>query len=194
MNKSESIKELATALAQAQLEVENASKNAVNPHFRNSYADLAEVLNTVRPVFAKNQLAITQWPMYADGVAAVETVLAHSSGEFISNVASCRVTKDDAQGVGSAITYLRRYSLAAVAGVAQEDDDGNVASQKPHKSAPAENLEPLLANLREAAINGSEALQNAFKTLPNTDGKKQVWATHGNSLKAAAKEADKEAA
>lgn len=194
MNKSESIKELSTALAQAQMEVENASKNAVNPHFRNSYADLAEVLNTVRPVFTKHQLAITQWPMYAEGVASVETVLTHASGEFISNVASCRVTKDDAQGVGSAITYLRRYSLAAVAGIAQEDDDGNVASQKSQKRASNEDLTPLVTTLREAAMGGSESLQNAFKALPNTEGKKAVWAQHGNSLKAAAKEADKEAA
>lgn len=190
MNKSDSIAELATALAAAQAEVENASKNATNPHFRNSYADLAEVLNTVRPVFAKHKLAISQWPMYADGVASVETVLTHASGEFVSNTASCRVTKDDAQGVGSATTYLRRYSLAAVAGIAQEDDDGNAAAQKPQKRPPSEDLTPLLATLRDAAMGGSKALQDAFKALPNTVGKKQVWEENSAALKAAAKEAD----
>lgn len=127
MNKSESIKELATALALAQAEVENASKNSSNPHFKSKYADLAEVINTVRPVFSKYGLSVTQWPSFADGVASVETVLMHKSGEWMSQTASAPVSKQDAQGVGSAITYLRRYSLAAVAGVAQEDDDGNSA-------------------------------------------------------------------
>lgn len=127
MNKSESIKELATALSAAQLEIENATKNAANPHFRSKYADLAEVLNTVRPVFAKHGLGILQFPSYENGTASVETMLTHSSGEFISGVSSCHVTKDDAQGVGSATTYLRRYSLAAVAGIAQEDDDAESA-------------------------------------------------------------------
>lgn len=128
MNKSDSIASLAAALAKAQGEIENASKNAANPHFKSKYADLAEVLNTVRPVFAKHGLAVTQFPAFADGLASVETVLTHSSGEWMSGTASAPVVKQDPQGVGSALTYLRRYSLAAVAGIAQEDDDGNAAS------------------------------------------------------------------
>lgn len=127
MNMSEAINELATALALAQVELENASKNAANPHFRSKYADLAEVLNTVRPVFAKHGLSVTQFPSYADGLVSVRTVLMHKSGQWMAGDASAPASKLDAQGVGSAITYLRRYSLAAVAGVAQEDDDGNAA-------------------------------------------------------------------
>lgn len=127
MQKSEQINELAAALAAAQGEIENASKNAANPHFKSKYADLAEVLNTVRPVFSAHGLSITQFPAFADGLASVETVLLHKSGQWMSGTASAGVTKQDAQGVGSAITYLRRYSLAAVAGIAQEDDDANAA-------------------------------------------------------------------
>lgn len=127
MQKSDQINELAAALAKAQGEIENASKNAANPHFKSKYADLAEVINTVRPVFAKYGLSVTQFPSFADGLASVETVLMHSSGQWMSGTASAGVTKQDAQGVGSAITYLRRYSLAAVAGIAQEDDDANAA-------------------------------------------------------------------
>jgi hypothetical protein len=127
MNKSEQINELATALAKAQGEIENASKNAANPHFKSKYADLAEVINTVRPVFSRHGLSVTQFPSFAEGLASVETVLMHSSGQWMSGLASAGVTKQDAQGVGSAITYLRRYSLAAVAGIAQEDDDANAA-------------------------------------------------------------------
>jgi hypothetical protein len=127
MNKSDAINELAKALAEAQGEIENASKNAANPHFKSKYADLAEVINTVRPVFSKHGLSVTQFPAYEAGIASVETVLMHSSGQWMSGTASAGVTKQDAQGVGSAITYLRRYSLAAVAGIAQEDDDANAA-------------------------------------------------------------------
>ena len=127
MNKSEQINELATALAKAQGEIENASKSSNNPHFKSRYADLAEVLNTVRPVFASHGLAISQFPSYEQGVASVETIITHSSGQWMSGVISAPVGKLDAQGVGSAITYCRRYSLAAVAGIAQEDDDANSA-------------------------------------------------------------------
>lgn len=137
MQKSDQINELAAALAKAQGEIENASKNAANPHFKSKYADLAEVINTVRPVFAKHDLSVTQFPSFADGLASVETVLMHSSGQWMSGTASAGVTKMDAQGVGSAITYLRRYSLAAVAGIAQEDDDANAAvGGRPQKSHP----------------------------------------------------------
>lgn len=134
MQKSDQINELAAALAKAQGEIENASKNAANPHFKSKYADLAEVLNTVRPVFTKHGLSVSQFPSFADGLASVETVLMHSSGQWMSGTASAGVTKMDAQGVGSAITYLRRYSLAAVAGIAQEDDDANAAVGGHHKA------------------------------------------------------------
>lgn len=143
MNKTDSIAELAKALAKAQGEIENASKNAANPHFKSKYADLAEVLNTVRPVFSLHGLSVLQMPSFDGGIASVETMLMHTSGEWISNTCSAPVSKNDAQGVGSAITYLRRYSLAAFAGIAQEDDDGNSASarhdppkQNAHRTVP----------------------------------------------------------
>jgi hypothetical protein len=130
MNRSESIKALAVSLAKAQSEVENASKSSVNPHFKSKYADLAEIINTVRPVFTANGLSVVQSPSFDGQIASVETMLIHTSGEFISGVSSCTVTKNDAQGVGSATTYLRRYSLAALACIAQEDDDANAAVGK----------------------------------------------------------------
>ena len=120
--------ELFTALAQAQFAVENATKGSVNPHFKNRYADLAEVLNTVRPVFSTFGLSIIQNPSFDGSMVSVTTVLGHSGGGYITAVASCVPQKSDAQGVGSATTYLRRYSLASMAGVAQEDDDGQAAS------------------------------------------------------------------
>lgn len=136
MNKSDELKELATALAKAQSELCNASKSSANPFFKSKYADLAEVINTVKPVFSSHGLSITQMPSFESGVVSVETLLLHSSGQWISSVVSAPVTKQDAQGVGSAITYCRRYALAAVAGIAQEDDDANSAvGRSPAKTA-----------------------------------------------------------
>jgi hypothetical protein len=139
MNKSESIAEIATALAKAQAEISNASKNARNPHFKSVYADLAEILNTVRPVFSLHEIAVIQAPQYENGSVSVETMLIHKSGEWVSSSVSAPVSKQDAQGVGSAITYCRRYGLAAMAGIAQEDDDANGAVGGPNtrKAAPA---------------------------------------------------------
>lgn len=133
--KSDSIIKLAEALAAAQSEIENAAKKSNNPHFKSKYADLAEVINTARPVLSKHGLSVTQWPSFADGLVSVETLLTHKSGEWIANTASAPADKLTAQGVGSAITYLRRYSLAALACIAQEDDDGNAASQREAKPA-----------------------------------------------------------
>ena len=161
MNKSESIKELASALAIAQGQIENASKGAINPHFRSKYADLAEVLNTVRPVLAANGLSLTQMPgMDEVGNVTVETMLMHKSGEWLSSVITVPVAKKDAQGVGSAVTYARRYSLAAICGIAQEDDDGNAASAPAPKAKP-QRLDPEVV----AQINSVESL----------DGLKALW-------------------
>jgi hypothetical protein len=135
MRKSDSIAKLAPALVAAQAEVENATKNANNPHFRSQYADLAEIIRTVKPVFTSHGLAIMQIPGLEDGHATVETMLVHESGEWITGMAGAPLAKADPQGVGSAITYLRRYSLAGFAGIAQEDDDGNAASQGTAPSA-----------------------------------------------------------
>lgn len=168
MQKSESIVALAAALAKAQGEVENASKNAANPHFKSRYADLAEVLNTVRPVFAKHGLAVTQFPSFADGIANVETILTHESGEWMAGTASAPVSKQDAQGVGSAITYLRRYSLAAVAGIAQEDDDANSAVGQKSKEQPKADPQKLADHI--AAIDAAadmDALKSAFTDALN---------------------------
>lgn len=127
---SMSLTSLAKALAAAQGELTDAAKTSTNPGFKSKYADLAEVLQTVRPVLSKHGLSVVQGPgSYTKelGTVAVTTVLLHSSGEFIQTVLQVPVTKPDAQGVGGAITYGRRYSLAAMVGIAQDDDDGNTA-------------------------------------------------------------------
>lgn len=137
MNTENVTPELFAALAKAQGEVENASKASTNPHFKSRYADLAEILNTVRPTFTSNGLSIIQSSRYDGVLVSVDTVIAHVGGGFISSSASCVPAKTDGQGIGAATTYLRRYSLAAMAGIAQEDDDGNSASHnKPVPASP----------------------------------------------------------
>ena len=181
MNRSDTIASLAAALVAAQAEIENASKNAKNDHFRNRYADLAEVLNTVRPVFAKNGIAIIQSPTLDGNVVSVETMLMHSSGEWLSDSCSTPVSKNDAQGIGSAITYMRRYSLAAFAGVAQEDDDGNGATgagqkpaQKPRpqqqQQAPQQpaGKKPMTAELWPQVLAAIEAGKRTPEYIRNT--------------------------
>lgn len=154
--------ELFAALALAQGEIENANKNAANPHFRSKYADLAEVLNTIRPVFAKHGLSLIQSPGFDGSMASVTTVLAHQSGGYMTSTASCVPAKADAQGIGSATTYLRRYGAAAVAGIAQEDDDGNAAAHnKPHAVVTAEQA-ATLRDMLEATGSDTDKFCAAF--------------------------------
>lgn len=131
---SESIASLAKALAAAQAEMPNAPKqtkgqvgNAVR-----YYSDLATVTDVVRPILAKHQLAYVQLPAGGgNGTVSVATRLVHESGEWIEATLSMPTGGNGAQGVGSAITYARRYSLMAVLGLAPEDDDGAAASTPP---------------------------------------------------------------
>lgn len=129
------MKELFTALAAAQAEMEAATKDSANPFFKSKYADLNSVMGAVKPALAKHGLAFVQVCHDAEHCAKVETVIVHSSGEqFKCGAVSVPVSKHDAQGYGSALTYARRYSLAAAFGVGAEDDDGNAAAKaKPAK-------------------------------------------------------------
>jgi DNA topoisomerase VI subunit B len=139
---SESVKELATALAKAQAQLKPAIKDSTNPHFKSKYADLGAVWDACRKVLADNGLSIVQMPTDStEGRVGLTTVLMHTSGEYIGTTVSTRLQQDSAQGVGSALTYLRRYALASMVGVvADEDDDGNAASQpRQQEQRPAAN-------------------------------------------------------
>lgn len=129
MNKTDTIASLAAALNKAQAEMSGAKKSAKNTFFGN-YANLEEVINCVKEPFANNGLSFVQFPISGDGVAGVETVIMHESGEFISGEFMLKCSKNDPQGMGSAITYARRYGLQSACGIPSEDDDGNAASVK----------------------------------------------------------------
>jgi hypothetical protein len=134
MNKSETIASLAAALNKAQAEMSGAKKSAKNPFFKSNYANLEEVINCVKEPFANNGLSFVQFPISGDGLAGVETIIMHESGEFIANEFMLKCAKNDPQGLGSAITYARRYGLQSVCGIPSEDDDGEGAMQR---KAPA---------------------------------------------------------
>ncbi|OEU74296.1 MAG: hypothetical protein BA864_10250 [Desulfuromonadales bacterium C00003093] len=134
MNKSESIVELAKALCKAQNEMGGAAKSSSNPFFKSNYSALPEVIKAIKQPFADHGLSYVQFPIEDNGRVGVETILMHSSGEWMSNKFTVQLTKQDAQGAGSAITYCRRYGLQAVAGIPSEDDDGNAASPAPKRS------------------------------------------------------------
>ena len=124
--------QLVTALAKAQAEMQNPTKDAANPHFKSKYADLASVRDAVLPVLGKHGLAVLQLPCETPHGPALVTRLLHESGEWVETTNLLRPFKLDPQGVGSALTYRRRYDLQSIAGVAgEDDDDGNAASGRP---------------------------------------------------------------
>jgi hypothetical protein len=126
-------KELATALAKAQGEVENAKKVSNNPHFKSKYADLGTIWDVIRVPLTSNGLSVLQLPCEAPpGQIGLVTHILHSSGQSVSE--RFFVGLKDAsnpQQVGSALTYMKRYTLLGVAGIASEDDDGEAAVGRP---------------------------------------------------------------
>lgn len=127
--RSEAIEQLAIALAKAQGQIVGAVKDSTNPHFKSAYADLASVWEACRAPLSSNGLSVVQIPEVFGEEVVVTTMLLHASGQFITSSLSARPARHDPQGIGSVITYLRRYSLSAMAGIAPEDDDGNAASR-----------------------------------------------------------------
>lgn len=152
---SESIKNLATALSKFQSEVMGASKSSDNPFFKSKYADLAEIWNTIKEPLTVNGLSVVQTnsespTIITKDLSGVEkaqftitvvTTLLHSSGEWINGCLMLPILKPDPQMAGSAITYARRYALAGILGIYQEDDDGNAHryESKPSKTV-ADNM------------------------------------------------------
>jgi hypothetical protein len=185
MKTSDSIKELATALAKAQGELMGAKKDTANPFFKSKYADLASIVEALKACFPKYGLAYVQTICTSEDGVGVETLLTHSSGEWIrSDPFYLPVNKADAQGFGSCATYARRYSLAAIAGVAPEDDDGNAAAK-----APPTALERIQAaepgNARKATTDAFDALPEEAKRITR-EWAMEVIAYVGNGEIAAA--------
>ena len=163
MKTSDSIKDISAALAKAQAIMAGARKDATNPHYKSRYADLAAVWEACRKALTDNEIAVVQMTNTSEkDEIIVETRLVHSSGEWMEGRLALPVSKADAQGFGSALTYARRYGLSAAVGIAPEDDDGNLAAAaKPIKQAYA-NGEAHTA--RAVAVDAFEAMSEESKT------------------------------
>lgn len=134
MQMSQSIANVAAALCKFQGIVTNPKKDAVNPHFKSKYADLDEIITTIRPALEKCDLAFIQNPVTDEkGNVGVYTLLLHKSGEYIQfDPVFIPLGKTNAHQVGSAMTYARRYSLGAALGIATDDDDDASSGQFPN--------------------------------------------------------------
>lgn len=183
------VDQLATALAKAQAEIVGAEKSRKNDHFKSSYATLADTWEACRGPLTKHGLSIVQLVGATSNGVTVETRLLHSSGQSLASILELPVGQKTAQGIGSAITYGRRYGLAAMVGVApDEDDDGNAASMqtarrddyreparepaKPAYSAPADTaaidaeLQSLVKQLHEQNRDNTVTALRKLAMLP----------------------------
>ncbi len=180
---SPSIGKLAEALSKAQAKFDRVLKDSENPAFRSKYADLATVLDATRPHLAAEGLSVIQMPhaRFSESDAkevTLTTLIAHSSGEWISSnltLPAMMRERFDAQSVGSAITYARRYALAAMTGVAQEDDDANKASGVGTKEAAQEVAKRKIRDAAPPSTSPSEPIH----LVPYKD---ETLAITGNSL------------
>ena len=127
MNQSQTIGALAAALSKAQTSFTPAVKDAANPFYKSKYLTLAGALDAVRSALGANGLALVQAVDATGDKLTLNTTLLHSSGEWIGSTYPINPVKNDPQGIGSAVSYGRRYSLMALLGIAAEDDDGEAA-------------------------------------------------------------------
>lgn len=141
MNQSPEIKELFAALTKAQVAIKGASKDSKNPHFKNVYASLESTWDAVKDALADNGLCITQLVHEANSHYYLMTTLGHVSGQWISSSIPLLMQKHDMQGLGSAITYARRYGLQAILSCPSIDDDGE-GSVAP-RTAPVAPVAPI---------------------------------------------------
>lgn len=170
MNRSDSIKELASALVKAQAAIEGATKSQTNDHFHSKYADLASCWGAARKPLTDNGLSVMQFARLVEIGVEVETMMTHTSGEFVSETLTMPLSKRDAHGVGSAITYCRRFGFCAMVGIAPEDDDGNKASEKDKADGndAKTTLWPkdLTDKAKAAAALGGDGYRAFWKALP----------------------------
>lgn len=204
MQKSESIKNIAKALAQFQAEVKNPASTADNPFFKSKYAPLNDILSMTRPILSKYGLSVLQSPSGDGQNVTVTTLITHESGEWIeSEPLTLKADKATAQGAGSAITYARRYALSAMLGISSEDDDdGNLASGKkdnvitlpgiknkkewPHESssekkATSAQLKKIYATTNELKVSSDE-MKNMIKTHYDKDSSTELTKSEASDL------------
>lgn len=197
MQQSENITELAAALAKAQAEIGAAKRDSENPHFKTRYADLASVWDAIRQPLTKHGIAVVQAPGTDDtGAVTMTTSLVHNSGQWMRSTVGCKPAKIDAQSVGSVITYLRRYALAAMVGVAPDDDDGEAAigrgavkEQPPKQPKPKPTPEQMVIRVPVLADNSGpdweawrDKISKSIQRVPDLDTLNTFWSANRAGL------------
>ena len=169
------MKEIATALVKAQLEMVTPKKGSTNPFFKNKYADLNDVLTAVVPALNNNGIVLLQPLVNIEGKNYVKTVLMHESGETFESLAEIFCNKqNDAQAYGSGISYARRYSLSSICGIGSADDDGQKAVQ-PKPNATFEILE------KAAKVNATiEQVKSKYKVTTEQEAQFNILKTTTN--------------
>jgi hypothetical protein len=185
MERSTEIDKIAAALAKAQANIKFAIKDSTNPHYRSKYSNLTSILEACRPALTENGLAVIQAPYTGTGnEVGLETMLLHESGQFFSQRFSMPVPKFDPQGIGSAITYSRRYTLAAMVGVTpDDDDDAESAMLRPtpidHTKAVRERIET-----KTAPVAKKLAEESLLEACDNLETLMDVWSRFSPDKKA----------
>lgn len=171
MTQSIEIKELAEALSLAQSSMKPAEMNTLNPFFKTNYADLGSIIATAREPLAVNGLSFTQLVNSSPGYISVETILMHKSGQWLSTIIALPLqdkgSRTMAQDAGAVLTYLRRYSLAAILGIyAEQDTDGNDPTKADKKTE--KKVEPVNTSTHSSAAMTLEFAENVV----TKDGKR----------------------
>lgn len=174
---SETIGKLAAALVKAQREMPGAQLDSKNPFFSSTYASLTSVWLACRKALTDNDLCIIQTTAEADDPQViVVTTLAHSSGEWISGHLAMTAKKaSDPQAIGSAITYARRYALAAMVGISPADDDGNAASEPTAKRKPKKAAKPKPSTRVDEVFEDNATGTIPEDLLPMVEELKAIW-------------------
>jgi hypothetical protein len=222
MEMSTTVAQLADALAKAQATITGAVKDSDNPFFHSKYADLATVIDACRPALTANKLAVVQTPRTTfSSTPEIETVTArsgearnrvkvattvemtttliHASGEWVSGTVAAMLANADPQSIGSAITYLRRYGLSALVGVAQVDDDGEAAVASTSTQARKATPEQLPSVQPASLLTLNDQQQTRLKGIMQQHGvkasavKKQVEKTYPIKTAADIKQVDYDA-
>ena len=172
------MEQLAKALASAQAEFGTVPQSGMNPFHKSKYSTIEDYVNAAKPILAKHGLSISQAPNLMDGQFVLTTILMHESGEHLASNQPIFATKQDAQSMGSAITYARRYAYGAVLGMASGDfdDDGNAAAAKSTKQAsppktqkPAASPAPVTPSKGERGTTNS-TIEERVSAVPHLGG------------------------
>ena len=181
MNRSETITEIAKALAKFQSEVSDPNRTKENAFLKSKYVTLDSLLQAVRPVLANNGLSFLQVPFTGADVVSVTTMLLHESGEWLeSDPFTLPLMKKDPQGVGSVVTYARRYSLSSILGVAWDEDDD---AQSNNQTELTKQILHELTELVEVKGIPNETVASYIKTTFNKSSSKLLGLTELNQVK-----------